>query len=257
MPEILERIPGLSLGDIGILYPAAWIGDDVATSAQRHAFAVVRSDTNALFPRSSKLIRWLELCAVWCCGGWRTGDPRFARLVNDGRRIFSEAIGSDEQRLNFQRSLMGILWSRRDGTLRLNTWLRDILEGLVNELIACCRTATDEAAMLRAFVERTSDDGDASAMTLGQFAGDGDGRDRINLSTMHSAKGREFRVVVLFAMDDGRIPRPNALQAERREARRLFYVGFTRPKEELHLLYTGIRPSPFVVEVQDRIADDD
>lgn len=257
LPQIFERIPGLSLGDIGILYPAAWIGDHVATSAQRHAFAVVRADTNALFPRSSKLIRWLELCAVWCCGGWRTGDPRFARLVNDGRRIFSEAIGSDEQRLNFQRSLMGLLWSRRDGTLRLNTWFRDILEGLVNELIACCRMVTDEAATLRAFVERTADDGDASAMTLGQFAGDGDGRDRINLSTMHSAKGREFRVVVLFAMDDGRIPRPNALQAERREARRLFYVGFTRPKEELHLLYTGIRPSPFVAEVQERIADDD
>ena len=93
-------------------------------------------------------------------------------------------------------------------------------------------------------------------MTLGQFAGDGDGHDRINLSTMHSAKGREFRVVILFAMDNGRIPRPNASQADRREARRLFYVGFSRPKEELHILYTAANPSPFVTEVWERIERD-
>jgi hypothetical protein len=32
--------------------------------------------------------------------------------------------------------------------------------------------------------------------------------------------------------------------AERRESRRLFFVGFTRPKEELHILFTAPRPSP-------------
>ena len=256
LPQIFERLPGMKLGDIAILYPAAWIGDHVAASAQGHGFGTVRADTNALFPRSSRLIRWLALCAVWCCGGWRTGDPRFSRAVNEGRRIFSETLGSDEERLSFQRNLMRLLWARRDGTLRLNTWLRDILDGLLDDLIARCRTVNDEAAMLRAFVARTADDGDGSAMTLAQFAGDGEGNDRINLSTMHSAKGREFRVVVLFAMDDGRIPRPNAPQAERREARRLFYVGFTRPKEELHIVYTATRPSPFVTEVQQRIAED-
>jgi superfamily I DNA/RNA helicase len=39
------------------------------------------------------------------------------------------------------------------------------------------------------------------------FAGNGGGRDRLNLSTLHSAKGREFRIVILFAIDAGRIPR--------------------------------------------------
>ena len=81
--------------------------------------------------------------------------------------------------------------------------------------------------------------------------------DRINLSTLHSAKGREFRVVIMFGMDNGRIPRNRATAGEQREARRLFYVGFTRPKEELHMLYSANNPSPFVLEVQQRMESGD
>jgi DNA helicase-2/ATP-dependent DNA helicase PcrA len=257
VPQLLERLRDVKLGDIGILYPAAWIGDRVATAAQNHGFALVRADTNALFPRSSKLIRWLELCAVWCCGGWRTGEPRFSRVLGEGRRLFYEALEGEKQRLQFQRELTKLLGARRDGGLRLDSWLREMNDGLLSGLITRCRTVSDEAAMLKAFMARTAEDGDAAAMTLGQFAGDGAGNDRINLSTMHSAKGKEFRVVVLFAMDNGRIPRGNASQPERREARRLFYVGFTRPKEELHILYTAASPSPFVLEVRERIQRDE
>ena len=94
-------------------------------------------------------------------------------------------------------------------------------------------------------------------MTLVQFAGDSEGTDRISLSTVHSAKGREFRIVVLFGMDNGRIPRISATPGERREARRLFYVGFTRPKQELHVIYTAAKPSPSLLEVQARMEIDD
>jgi DNA helicase-2/ATP-dependent DNA helicase PcrA len=60
-------------------------------------------------------------------------------------------------------------------------------------------------------------------------------------------------VVILFAMDQGRIPRNNASAGEIREARRAFYVGFTRPKDELHIAYTSARPSSFVEEVRQRM----
>ena len=101
----------------------------------------------------------------------------------------------------------------------------------------------------------TMPDGDAADLTLGQFAGYGEGNDRINLSTLHSAKGREFALVVLFGMDDGRIPRNGAGPAQERESRRLFYVGFTRAERELHLVYSAGRPSPFVLEVQKRLEE--
>lgn len=37
------------------------------------------------------------------------------------------------------------------------------------------------------------------------------------------------------------------------EARRPFYVGFTRAKTEVHLVHTSRRASPFVDEVQQRL----
>jgi len=63
VPDLLQRLGGLAPGDIAVLYPAAWIGDSVAGSAEDHGFSVLRTDTNSVYPRSSRLLRWLELCA--------------------------------------------------------------------------------------------------------------------------------------------------------------------------------------------------
>jgi DNA helicase-2/ATP-dependent DNA helicase PcrA len=54
-------------------------------------------------------------------------------------------------------------------------------------------------------------------------------------------------------MDNGRIPRPGGSMVE---ARRLFYVGFTRAEHELHMMFFRTNPSPFVVEVQKRLEAD-
>lgn len=253
LPDALTRTPDLTLGNIAVLYPAAWIGDAVSNAAQRYGFGTIRTDTNALYPRSSRLMRWLELCAIWCCHGWQSGTPRFSKIVGEGTRIFAETLTSDEQRLSFQRELLAILWNRRDSKMDLNVWLQEIYDGMVASLIAQGRTLDEEGATLTAFIQRTANGAVAEGMTLGQFSGYGEGNDRINLSTLHSAKGREFAVVVLFGMDNGRIPRNGATQRETREARRLFYVGFTRAKSELHIMFTASRPSPFVLEVQRRI----
>lgn len=90
-------------------------------------------------------------------------------------------------------------------------------------------------------------------MTLGQFCGHGEGNNRINLTTLHSSKGREFRVVVMFGMDERAIPRRNPNEREIREARRLFYVGFTRAEEEIHVVCTKDNASRFVVELAERL----
>jgi DNA helicase-2/ATP-dependent DNA helicase PcrA len=253
LPAALHRAPDLKLGEIAILYSAAWIGDAVADAASAADFETLRTDGNALYPRSSRLMRWLELCTSWCCGGWRTGVPRLSTVVLEGQQLFFEALVSDEQRLAFQRQLLQVLCKHRESTGNLYSCVRELRYGLITGLVAASRTLDDEAATLNAFLQKIAPTGDLATMTLGLFAGLGDGNERINLSTLHSAKSREFSVVILFGMDNGRVPRFNPSPGDLREARRLFYVGFTRAKSELHIVYTATRPSPFVEEVRARL----
>ena len=253
LPGVRARNPGLELGNIGILYPAAFLGDEVAEAAQEHGYGVLRTDANALYPRSSRLMRWLEACASWCCEGWKRGDPRWSRIVSEGIRLFPELLGDREKGRQFGRSLLELMWHRRDGQYDLHNWLLEFKQGLLAPLMASERTFVEEQTILDNFISRLDADGDIGQMRLGQFSGEGAGNDRINLSTLHSAKGREFDVTILFGMDNGRIPRANSSQADIIAARRLFYVGFTRARTELHLIYSSHNPSPFVTEVGERI----
>lgn len=90
----------------------------------------------------------------------------------------------------------------------------------------------------------------------------GDEDERLTLSSIHQAKGLEWKVVFLIWAADGRFPSPRSLrEAEgEEEERRLFYVALTRAKDELYVCYPLIesdrgrqtllqRPSRFVIEV--------
>ncbi|MGL4593601.1 MAG: ATP-dependent helicase [Thermoguttaceae bacterium] len=61
--------------------------------------------------------------------------------------------------------------------------------------------------------------------------------DRVSLMTFHAAKGLEFPVVYIIALEEGILPhersKDDAMQLE--EERRLFFVGITRGREELRI----------------------
>lgn len=60
----------------------------------------------------------------------------------------------------------------------------------------------------------------------------------VTFSTLHSAKGLEFEEVFIPDVNEDVIPHRKAyLAADIEEERRLFYVGMTRAKKRLHLLY--------------------
>ncbi|MEO1020272.1 MAG: 3'-5' exonuclease, partial [Pseudomonadota bacterium] len=183
----------------------------------------------------------------------QTGTPRFNQLVNEGARLFAEEINTPEMRLTFQRALMECLWSRRDGTLVLRKWLSDVRAAVIEDLMVKCRSMKDEGETLDTFIARTQPGKDCVDMTVGQFAGQSEGNDSLHLSTLHSAKGREFPIVIMFGMDQGSIPRNDSTPSQKLEARRLFYVGFTRAKSEVHIMHSSSRPSPFVTELQHRL----
>ena len=66
--------------------------------------------------------------------------------------------------------------------------------------------------------------------------------DAVNLCTMHSSKGLEYKVVYIIDANEGIMPYNKAvLESEIEEERRMFYVAMTRAKEDLHIFYTKER----------------
>lgn len=68
-------------------------------------------------------------------------------------------------------------------------------------------------------------------------------QDAVHLMTLHSAKGLEFPVVFIVGLEEGLLPhsRSQLSHDEMEEERRLMYVGLTRAKEKIYLLYTRQR----------------
>ncbi|MCX8057966.1 MAG: exodeoxyribonuclease V subunit gamma [Spirochaetes bacterium] len=66
--------------------------------------------------------------------------------------------------------------------------------------------------------------------------------DSVNLMTIHSSKGLEFRIVILIGIEEEIIPSSNCLNDEDlEEERRLFYVAMTRAKDKLYISYNEKR----------------
>ena len=99
--------------------------------------------------------------------------------------------------------------------------------------------------------------------------------DRVTLTTMHGAKGLEFKVVFVIGLEEGLMPHARTLDARvtdvsvathepggatsLEEERRLFYVAVTRARDRLYLSRTRVRglrgkvvprvPSRFLEEI--------
>ena len=86
--------------------------------------------------------------------------------------------------------------------------------------------------------------------------------DALQLSTLHAAKGLEFRHVFLVGVEEGILPHRESTESNRlEEERRLMYVGITRARHSLHISHAMKRkagkewracePSRFIAELGD------
>lgn len=91
---------------------------------------------------------------------------------------------------------------------------------------------------LVAFLEDVALISDADTVPADGEGEGGAGSGRVTLITLHSAKGLEYPVVFLIAMEEGVLPHIRSFDdpAQMEEERRLCYVGMTRAKERLYLI---------------------
>ncbi|WP_440996660.1 DNA helicase II [Arhodomonas sp. SL1] len=150
---------------------------------------------------------------------------------------------------------------QREGSERA----QDRIENL-DELISAARTFEQEGEIpedmdpITAFLAH-------AALEAGEGQG-GDWDDCVQLMTLHSAKGLEFRVVFLAGMEEGLFPHRMSLDEPGRleEERRLAYVGITRAQERLLLSHAERRrlhgrdeytvPSRFVDELPPELVEE-
>jgi DNA helicase-2/ATP-dependent DNA helicase PcrA len=121
----------------------------------------------------------------------------------------------------------------------------------VKELLSVAREYQDVG--LEGFLEEVSLVSDLDSADFGS--------DAVTLMTLHAAKGLEFPVVFMAGMEESIFPHSRALydQSEMEEERRLCYVGMTRARQELYMLYATSRllyggvqhnpPSRFLAEI--------
>jgi DNA helicase-2/ATP-dependent DNA helicase PcrA len=125
----------------------------------------------------------------------------------------------------------------------------------VEELVTAARqfAMEDDSRTIADFLENVT------------LASDVDGwneqQDCVSVMTLHAAKGLEFPVVFVAAVEQGLLPHERSLAKpmELEEERRLCFVGMTRAKEELYLCHARLRdfrgstlsavPSAFLMEL--------
>ncbi|TCQ02671.1 DNA helicase-2/ATP-dependent DNA helicase PcrA [Rhizobium sp. PP-F2F-G36] len=251
---LLERHPP---EEIAILYRAAWLGDKVAAALDEQAIPYVRTDGNALIKRNSRLARFIESCAAWVVGGWREANPPYTRLLGQASAIIFGGRVSEAEEQAVSRQLINFLVNGIEAGETAHFWLQRFARELLPSWRQIARNPHQEWDVLSELLVKTAPVQEKD-MALKIFAGRIEGSGRVSLSTLHSAKGREFDAVILYGMNSGDIPsnRDKKSSAALREARRLFYVGVTRPRKELAIVFQEGHHSPWVAELSRRSEGD-
>ena len=262
VPAALNAKPGRRLGDIAILYRDYRAGNIVAEAAAEVGVEFTRVDNGAPY-RKCALTSWIEDCAAWSAGGWREGRPQLKGLLDRWHAFRPGRAGERPARLEDQ-VVTRFLWERRRDRDSAAAFVRAIRLELVDELMATELSLADQRDQVEGMSEALEPAGALAGLDLVSLGRKDGSPEQVNLLTLHSAKGCEYDVVIMLGLDLGSFPWRNEQPEALRESRRLFYVGLTRARDEVYMLYSGwveqwgLRKnwgrSPFLNELAERMA---
>ena len=156
-----------------------------------------------------------------------------------------------------------------DGYARPDEMITSVLEGVyddymkesfenydnrrqdIEQLILYSESFDDILELLGQLSLMSTADGDPSGSKRAE-----EDEEKVVLSSIHQAKGLEWKVVFLIWLTDGMFPNGRVLEADDlnmfEEERRLFYVALTRSKDQLYLTYPQINPKSYTGDIVTR-----
>ncbi len=248
VPALLEENKRWNLGDISLLYRTFNEGNSAAAAADRLGIDYFRLDSGSPI-KQSRVTEWLTDCARWCAGGWQSGVVTLSEILK-GWRGLRRSLTREVDVLGARAKLISFLFASRDGVIPLQRWLAGVADACVNEIVTEEPGLSDEREIFEGMLEEAKSGGRLAGYTVEMFGNRGRSPDRISLMTLHSSKGLEFEAVFMLGLEEGQFPdaRDRTLE-QREEAARLFYVGITRAKSIVHLMYAS-NESPFITKIR-------
>lgn len=155
---------------------------------------------------------------------------RFSEFIGQAGRKIEETRLENIIKFAYQES--GYEKSLMDGTEENETRMENI-----KELLTVAKKYEDYSGeeSLHLFLEEAALISDTDNINQNE--------DAVHLMTLHSAKGLEFKIVFIVGLEEGILPHSRSMldENEMEEERRLMYVGVTRAKEKVYLIFTRIR----------------
>lgn len=237
VPEALKQRENRKLGDIGILYRDKYEGEAIAKAVETARIEYVRFDQGNPY-RRSPIIYWLENCAIWCADGWKFGEPRLSDLIKGWLR-FNSSLAKESHLHLCRRDLVRFLYTHRSPDMKLLSWLKELFNQGFFKKFKNDPIMEEEVESIELLYRACESENSLANYTIANFGGQKGSPNHLNLTTIHSAKGLEYDVVIMMGLEQGRIPYFNCSSDQEKEARRLFYVAMTRARHEVHLLWSG------------------
>jgi ATP-dependent DNA helicase Rep/DNA helicase-2/ATP-dependent DNA helicase PcrA len=248
VPKMLADNPSWQLGDIAFLYRSLHEGSSIAKAADELGFNYFRLDSGSLIKRT-RLVEFLTYAAIWCSGGWKTGAVSLGHILKSWQ-LLRPSLKNESSALAARVPLIRCLFESRDGSIPLKKWISLLYKAALKEAFLTEPGLSDEYEMLKNLYALTKEGKPLEQFTVEIFANQGRSKDQINLITLHSSKGLEFEAVVMVGLEFGDFPSRYATgNDEIEEAARLFYVGVTRAKSEVFLLYAH-NESPLITSIR-------
>ena len=257
------RQQGIPSDQIAILYIDKWDAA-VLSRALTEAGIKYAGERNLHYQRTH-FTRWLEDIAEWCS---MFPDTRHGPSLEDlfsfyGQMNEEAGISHNARDLSAHVKFFDVVSSVAMPNMPLPSWLKKLDSFLNLDVVLNARKVYPEDLESWISVKESCLDGKALAQfKLDDFARSGGRPDTVTLTTLHSSKGLEYDVVIMPGLEEGRIPRYWAKSGDDlAEARRVFYVGMTRARDSICMLYSGWYengrgqtwnkgPSVFVKELQ-------